>query len=144
MRIQRRWGVIATGVALALAFIVLIVLGTVRPDGGDHAASPDPSNRPAGPSSPTGQGTRSAAPWMHKLAPGEKPPQFLLFSFDGVGSHEHWQRVMATAKAVNAHVTGFLSGVYLLPRERANDYTGPGHKPGASAIGFGGSDDEVE
>ena len=63
----------------------------------------------------------------------------MLFSFDGAGSHEHWQRVMAAAKQVNAHVTGFLSGVYLLPHNRKEDYVGPGHAPGESSIGFGGT-----
>ena len=26
-----------------------------------------------------------------KLQPGEKPPQFIIVSFDGVGWHEKWQ-----------------------------------------------------
>jgi hypothetical protein len=143
MKLQRRWGTIGIFVALGLAFVVLIVLGTVRPE--------DNRSQTQSPSSPAPQGAQAVRattapppPWLHKLAPGEHPPQFVLFSFDGVGSHEHWQRVLATAKPVNAHVTGFLSGTYLLPRERATDYTGPGHKPGASSIGFGGSADEVK
>jgi hypothetical protein len=130
MTTRRRWGPIGVGAALGLAFLVLIVLGTVEPN------------------SQAEQGTAPAAaggppPWLHKLAPTERPPQFVIFSFDGAGSHEHWQRVMAKAKSVGAHVTGFLSGVYLLPHARRNDYTGPGHDPGQSSIGFGGSDEEV-
>ena len=62
---------------------------------------------------------------MRKLRPGEKPPQFVLFSFDGAGSHEHWQRVLPLAEKVNAHVTGFLSGIYLLPDQLRGTYTGP-------------------
>ncbi len=130
MRTRRRWGPISTGIALGLAFLVLIVLGTVEPDG-----------------IPTGTAAAAAAqgppPWLHKLAPNEQPPQFVIFSFDGAGSHDHWQRVQAKSKAVGAHVTGFLSGVYLLPRSHKDDYTAPGHDSGDSAIGFGGSDEEV-
>jgi hypothetical protein len=131
MRTQRRWGAIGVGVALALTFLLLLVLGTVRPDGG--AGQPAP---------PAAQGSPGPA-WMRRLGPGELPPQFVLFSFDGAGSHEHWQRVLADAKVVNAHVTAFLSGVYLLPRSRKDNYVAPGHAPGASTIGFGGSEEEV-
>jgi hypothetical protein len=137
MAARKRWGPLMVGVALGLAFITLIVLGSVEPAEVKQAAAGGPG----------GAGTRPASntppAWLHKLGAGEKPPQFVLFSFDGAGSHEHWQRVLAKAKATGAHVTGFLSGVYLLPRSRAEDYVGPGHKPGDSSIGFGGSDDEV-
>ena len=129
MRARRRWGPVGVGTALSLAFLTLIVIGTVQPDTGAPAAHAVEQGPP---------------PWMHKLNPGERPPQFVLFSFDGAGSHDHWQRVLTTAKAVNAHVTGFLSGPYLLPRTRKDDYLGPGHQPGDSAIGFGGSDEEVK
>jgi hypothetical protein len=129
MRTRRRWGPISVGLALGLAFLVLVVLGTVEPGSkGNAATTPPPQGRPA---------------WLRKLAPTEQPPQFVLFSFDGAGSHDHWQRVLAASKAVGAHVTGFLSGVYLLPRTRKDDYTGPGHDPGDSSIGFGGTEEEV-
>jgi hypothetical protein len=132
MRTNRRWGPISIGVALGLAFLILIVIGTMPPDGTHEA---DAASGPAPPSGPPA--------WMRPLAAGEQPPQFVLFSFDGAGSHEHWQRVLTASKAVGAHVTGFLSGVYLLPHDRKADYTGPGHEPGESAIGFGGSAEEV-
>jgi hypothetical protein len=137
MRTRRRWGSLGLAAALGLTFVVLIVLGSNAPDDGSPA-QPATAARGGTP------GGRPAPPaWMHRLGPGELPPQFVLFSFDGVGSHEHWQRVLATSKKVNAHVTGFLSGVYLLPQSRKDSYTGPGHRPGDSAIGFGGSDGEV-
>src|SRR5213596_1119048 len=82
-------------------------------------------------------------PWMRKLAPGEQPPQFVLFSFDGAGSHEHWQRLLPVAAASGARFTGFLSGIYLLPNARSTSYNGPGHLPGAASISFGGSEAEV-
>ncbi|GAA2970834.1 polysaccharide deacetylase [Actinokineospora diospyrosa] len=80
---------------------------------------------------------------MRKLNPGEKPPQFVLFSFDGAGSHEHWQRFLPLARSVNAHFSGFLSGIYMLTDDQKTAYTGPGHKPGRASIGFGGSADDV-
>ena len=90
--------------------------------------------------------TSSAAridPWMRRLAPGERPPQFVLFSFDGAGSHEHWQRVREIAARNDARVTGFLSGLYLLSDEQKDRYTGPGHRTGQSSIGFGGTAEDV-
>ncbi|MEU4672920.1 hypothetical protein AB0F91_34390 [Amycolatopsis sp. NPDC023774] len=74
---------------------------------------------------------------------GEKPPQFVLFSFDGAGSHEHWQRVLSPVKSVNAHFSGFLSGSYLLTNDQRDQYRDPGHRPGKATIGFGGSDADI-
>jgi peptidoglycan/xylan/chitin deacetylase (PgdA/CDA1 family) len=130
---NRRWEPIATGVALALTFLVLIVLGTAGGPG-----SPPPAE-----DEPVAQGNVAPPNWMRKLKPGEKPPQFVLFSFDGAGSHEHWQRILPLAQKVNAHVTGFLSGIYLLPDELRGTYTGPGHGAGRASISFGGTDAEV-
>lgn len=124
----RRWGPIVTGVALALTFAVLVALGTLNPSAKD-AGGADGAEAPS---------------WMRKLEPGEKPPQFVLFSFDGAGSHDHWRRILPIADKVHAHVTGFLSGVYLLPDSRRGAYTGPGHQPGHAAISFGGSEQEVD
>lgn len=81
--------------------------------------------------------------WMRRLNLGERPPQFVLFSFDGVGSHKHWRRVLAIAGSTGAHVTGFLSGIYLLSDDERDRYRGPGHQPGRASIGFGGSSIEV-
>ncbi|WP_434450804.1 polysaccharide deacetylase [Lentzea sp. E54] len=83
-------------------------------------------------------------PWMHKLAPGEKPPQFVLFSFDGAVSKKHWDKILPIAKAKNARVTGLLSGVYMLSDQDKNLYQPPaGHKRGTSDISFGNSREEV-
>jgi hypothetical protein len=131
MRTQRRWGSVGLGGALGLTFLILIVIGTVPPAD------------PAGPPGAAAESAPAPPPWLRALTPGELPPQFVVFSYDGAGSHEHWQRVLATAEAVDAHVTGFLSGTYLLTQDRKRDYTGPGHAPGESAIGFGGTDEEV-
>ncbi|MDQ3786287.1 MAG: polysaccharide deacetylase, partial [Actinomycetota bacterium] len=128
----RRWGPIVTGIALALTFLVLLVLGTAGPE----------RPAPAG-GAPVAQGKPPPPEWMRKLQPGEKPPQFVLFSFDGAGSHAHWQRILPLAQKVNAHVTGFLSGIYLLEDSLRGAYTGPGHAAGRASISFGGTAEEV-
>ena len=126
---RRRWGPIVTGAALALTFAILVGLGTVGPatpgEGGPESAAAPPD-------------------WMRALRPGEKPPQFVLFSFDGAGSHDHWRRILPLADKVDAKVTGFLSGIYLLADSRRGEYTGPGHPSGHAAISFGGSSQEVD
>src|SRR5262249_29521241 len=49
-----------------------------------------------------------------RLAPGEKPPQFIVVSFDGAGSHQKWQFWQDVAGQANMRFTAFLSGVYLV------------------------------
>lgn len=129
MRAQgaRDWRPIWLVAALVATFVVLITIGTQRPDEPAPAA--------------TAQGARQD--WLRKLNPGEKPPQFVLFSFDGAGSHEHWQRILEVSRKANARFTAFLSGVYLLTDEQRRQYTGPGHSAGQSSIGFGGSPEDV-
>ena len=82
---------------------------------------------------------------MTKLAPGDKPPQFIIFSFDGAGSHQRWNEFMAAADETNSRFTGFLSGIYLLGNaaKSAGAYTGPGHKTGAASIGYGGPESDI-
>ncbi|GAB3446145.1 polysaccharide deacetylase family protein [Actinophytocola sediminis] len=130
--IRRRWEPIVFAIALTVTFLILVGLGTVAPDG----------DRPGGQAAAQG-GASKPPPWMRQLRAGEKPPQFVLFSFDGAGSHPHWERVLPLAKKSNARVTGFLSGIYLLPDTRRAEYDGPGHGQGRAAISFGGSDDQV-
>jgi hypothetical protein len=128
---------VGLGIALTLAFVILVVAGTVRPHAGPIGVigTPTPQAVPHTNVAPP--------PWLRKLNPGEKPPQFILFSFDGAGSHDHWQKMLPLARKVNAHFSGFLSGIYLLNNDRRTEYTGPGHGPGKASIGFGGSEDDV-
>ena len=76
-----------------------------------------------------------------KLAPGEKAPQFVVFSFDGVGWDEKWQYWFGLMQKVPLHFTGFLSGTYLLSKETRDKYHGPGHDVGESAIPLGAPSD---
>jgi len=71
-----------------------------------------------------------------KLKPGEKAPQFIVVSFDGVGWHEKWRYWFDIMDKVPFHFTGFLSGTYMLSSATKNKYQGPGHDPGKSSIGW--------
>jgi hypothetical protein len=71
-----------------------------------------------------------------KLKDGEKPPQFIVVSFDGVGWHEKWQHWFDVGKQVPFHFTGFLSGTYMLSDQTKMAYQGPGHSPGNSSISW--------
>ena len=150
--VVKRWGWLSTGVALALTLVVLAVLGAREPrpghDVGDLAAplpmAPRATSGTSAAPAPTVPAAASPPSWMRRMQPGEKPPQFVLFSFDGAASKPHWDRIMPIAERVDAHVTGLLSGVYLVPDDEGRTYTGPGHRAGYSSIGFGGSRADVE
>ncbi|MEU5691610.1 polysaccharide deacetylase [Actinosynnema sp. NPDC020468] len=146
---MKRWGLWTTGIALGLVLGVLVELGTQDAEPAPMAVSgaattslPPLATTSPGPT-PTVAAATEAPAWMHKLAPGEKPPQFVLFSFDGAASKAHWDRVLPIARKRGAHVTGLLSGVYLLADADADLYTGPGHPQGKSSIGFGGTRADV-
>lgn len=71
-----------------------------------------------------------------KLRPGQHPPQFIVVSFDGAGSHDKWQFWRGVAERARMRFTGFLSGIYLVGVEHRTAYRGPGHAPGRASIGF--------
>ncbi|MFC5953151.1 hypothetical protein ACFP51_01185 [Streptomyces pratens] len=73
-----------------------------------------------------------------RLKPGEKPPQFVVFSWDGAGedSQQLFSHFRKVAKENDATMTYFLSGVYMLPEEKRDLYRPPQHSPGRSDIGF--------
>jgi hypothetical protein len=72
-----------------------------------------------------------------RLEPGERPPQFVVVSFDGIGWHEEWQHWMDVASRVPFRFTGFLSGPYLLSYDTRDEYHPPHYAPGTSEIGWG-------
>ncbi|MBT2411568.1 hypothetical protein J7I94_13490 [Streptomyces sp. ISL-12] len=84
-------------------------------------------------------GAQPHLPRPERLKPGQKPPQFVVFSWDGAGedSQKLFSHFRQVAKANNATMTYFLSGVYLLPEEKRDQYRPPQHSPGSSDIGFG-------
>ncbi|MEU6811065.1 hypothetical protein ABZ920_19170 [Streptomyces sp. NPDC046831] len=83
-------------------------------------------------------GAQPNLPRPERLRPGQKPPQFVVFSWDGAGedSQKLFSRFREVAKANNATMTYFLSGVYLLPEDRRDLYQPPQHTAGSSEIGF--------
>ncbi|MFI0241006.1 hypothetical protein [Streptomyces sp. NPDC016845] len=72
------------------------------------------------------------------LEAGERPPQFVVFSWDGAGEVGNglFPRFLELAREHNAHMTFFLSGLYLLPEEKKRLYRPPNNPVGASDIGY--------
>ncbi|MDF3300681.1 hypothetical protein [Streptomyces tropicalis] len=83
-------------------------------------------------------GAQPHLPRPERLRPGQKPPQFVVFSWDGAGedSQKLFSHFRKVAKANNATMTYFLSGVYMLPKEKRDLYHPPQHDVGSSEIGF--------
>lgn len=102
------------------------------------APAPRSAVRLIGDGSTAYTGAQPHLPRPERLKPGQKPPQFVVFSWDGAGEDgqklfSHFRQV---AKANNATMTYFLSGVYMLPDHRRDLYRPPQHSPGRSDIGF--------
>ncbi|MFH9266128.1 hypothetical protein ACH4KN_17990 [Streptomyces sp. NPDC017546] len=72
------------------------------------------------------------------LEPGQKPPQFVIFSWDGAGEVGNglFPRFLELAKEHDAAMTFFLSGIYLLPESKKSLYRPPNNRRGASDIGY--------
>lgn len=153
---------LAALVVAVIATLTIIVLRRApQPSGGDDSAAvpssggvttsaagqpsaskPSTASSTAASSSPPPDPTQPNFP-ITRLAPGEVPPQFIIFSFDGAGSPQKWATFSSAAAKVNARFTGFLTGVYLIPDSAKSAYTGPGHPAGKSSVGFGGTPDRV-
>ncbi|MEH0422915.1 hypothetical protein [Streptomyces sp. B21-083] len=78
------------------------------------------------------------------LKPGEKPPQFVVFSWDGAlaGDDELFQHYREMSAKYGAHMTYFLTGIYLLPKSKADLYQPPQHAKGSAAISYA-TDDHI-
>lgn len=134
------------GPLIAVALVVfLAVTGVLVHLGRSGAADPvvtaapsaaAPETKPAPPPS-TAQRPESPVPLV-PLKSGDTPPQFVLFSLDGAGSHEIWQRFLAAAEESGARFTAFLTGLNLIADKHRDAYTGPGHRPGKASTAFGG------
>ncbi len=73
-----------------------------------------------------------------RLEPGQMPPQFVVFSWDGAGEVGNglFPRFLELARQHDAHMTFFLSGLYLLPESHKRLYRPPNNPVGASDIGY--------
>lgn len=107
----------------------------------DGAPSSEPAPPASVPADPSGRAPTNIP--MTKLAPGEKAPQFIIFSFDGAGSSAKMHEFLDAAAPNNARFTGFLTGLYVLDDSHADAYQGPGANRGKSEVGFGGDTAEV-
>ncbi|MFN8168976.1 MAG: hypothetical protein U0S36_09360 [Candidatus Nanopelagicales bacterium] len=154
-------GRVVIPIALALAVALGLILGVKLP-GGDSAsttpaagastpapgdsATPDGSGSPsAKPSADPGDGSGVEAPVQRatdvypitKLKPGEKPPQFVVVTFDGACKDELWKHYLKLAQDTDSKFTFFLSGLCLVPDRKRFLYKPPRKPAGTSAIGFG-------
>ncbi|MFI8368677.1 hypothetical protein [Streptomyces sp. NPDC085466] len=102
------------------------------------AAAPENKVRLIGDGSTAYTGAQPRQPKWKKLKPGEAPPQFVVFSWDGAGedSQKLFSHFRTVGKKYDATMTYFLSGVYLLPEEKREMYDPPQHNAGRSDIGF--------
>ncbi|MEU3449378.1 hypothetical protein AB0H29_19515 [Streptomyces thermolilacinus] len=108
-------------------------------DGKGGGTGGTPPGRPIGDGSTadTGRQPRQPAP-PTPLEPGQTPPQFVVFSWDGAGEVGNglFPRFLDLAREHDAAMTFFLSGIYLLPESRKTLYRPPRNSPGASDIGY--------
>ncbi|MFB6891520.1 hypothetical protein ACFCX4_19690 [Kitasatospora sp. NPDC056327] len=109
---------------------------------GSPAPTPTPTwdgqVRSLGDGSTSDTGPQPRQPKPERLKPGERPPQFVVFSWDGAleGDDRLFSRFRKLGVETNAQMTFFLSGLYLLPKSKRSLYHPPMHDPGAAAIDF--------
>jgi peptidoglycan/xylan/chitin deacetylase (PgdA/CDA1 family) len=78
----------------------------------------------------------------------ERPPQFVVISFDNCSELERWQELSDFLDEMNdegdrVHFTFFVSGTNFLPQAMRAAYRGPGQVAGLANIPFGGSAEDV-
>ncbi|MEU7017400.1 hypothetical protein [Streptomyces sp. NPDC046385] len=102
------------------------------------AAAPQSAVRLIGDGSTAFTGRQPNQPVWQRLKPGQEPPQFVVFSWDGAGedSQKLFSHFRKVGKQYGAAMTYFLSGVYLLPESKREMYDPPQHSAGRSDIGF--------
>ncbi|MFJ4581193.1 polysaccharide deacetylase family protein [Streptomyces echinatus] len=131
---------VAAACAASLAGCATDSSGAKQGASGPRKGAPAPGSvfRPIGDGSTAYTGSQPHLPSPERLSPGQKPPQFVVFSWDGAGedSQKLFSHFRKVAKENNATMTYFLSGVYMLPEEKRDLYKPPQHAPGRSDIGF--------
>ncbi|WP_030374040.1 polysaccharide deacetylase family protein [Streptomyces rimosus] len=139
MRAISRRNLLGMGVGAAAA------LGVAGCSSDSGSGSGNGKNDVQAKAKPIGDGsTADAGPQPHqpdkprRLEPGETPPQFVIFSWDGAGEVGNglFPRFRKLAKDHNAAMTFFLSGLYCLPESKKHLYRPPNNKVGASDIGY--------
>ena len=151
MREIRRRGLLGAGLGAAAAIGIAGCgsSGNARPGpegstrGGDangpRAGAPKKNVRLIGDGSTSDTGKQPNQPSAPvPLEPGQKPPQFVIFSWDGAGEVGNglFPRFLELAREHDAAMTFFLSGIYLLPESKKSLYRPPNNPRGASDIGY--------
>ncbi|MGV9252983.1 hypothetical protein [Streptomyces sp. NPDC003697] len=143
MAATQRFAVGAVVAAACASSLAGCASGTDGPQPTAHgprngAPAPQSVTRLIGDGSTAYTGAQPNLPRPERLRPGQKPPQFVVFSWDGAGedSQRLFSHFREVARANNATMTYFLSGLYLLPRDKRGLYRPPQHAPGSSEIGF--------
>jgi hypothetical protein len=137
---------VAAGVAAALALGATACSpgtggrrGSDGPGGPGVEAVPEVPRvlRSIGDGSTADTGPQPHQPHFHRLRPGERPPQFVVFSWNG--AVEDSRRLLSEVRGVGerngAAMTYFLSGTSLLPADRKVLYTPPRRPQGTSDTG---------
>ncbi|MEU5213204.1 hypothetical protein [Streptomyces sp. NPDC020742] len=141
MREFSRRGILGLGVGAAAALSVAgcSISGSSSSDTVGTGPGKAPKGKPIGDGSTAYTGKQpNQPPAPEKLQPGQKPPQFVVFSWDGAGEVGNglFPRFRKLAKDHNASMTFFLSGLYLLPESKKRLYHPPNNRVGASDIGY--------
>ncbi|MDI3422443.1 polysaccharide deacetylase family protein [Streptomyces luteolus] len=143
MRDYSRRGLLGLGVGLGAAAAGLAGCGTgtndAKPAGRARGKDTPLEGRAIGDGSTSFTGKQPHQPDKPvPLAPGETPPQFVIFSWDGAGEVGNglFPRFLKLAEEYGAHMTFFLSGLYLLPEAKKRLYRPPNNTVGASDIGY--------
>ncbi|MEU5133755.1 hypothetical protein [Streptomyces californicus] len=113
--------------------------GTGGNGSGNGDGAPKNKVRPIGDGSTADTGKQPhQPPAPTPLEPGQTPPQFVIFSWDGAGEVGNglFPRFLELAKEHDAAMTFFLSGLYLLPESKKSLYRPPNNPRGASDIGY--------
>ncbi|MEV6132725.1 hypothetical protein AB0M05_39090 [Streptomyces violaceusniger] len=135
MRAVSRRGILGLGMGTAAS---LAVAGCSSGSGTPKPAKKTTQAKPIGDGSTSQGEQRPADPKPERLAPGQKPPQFVVFSWDGAGEVGNglFPRFRKLAKDHGATMTFFLSGIYCLPESKKSLYRPPNNPVGASDIGY--------
>ncbi|MBU7598290.1 hypothetical protein JGS22_011860 [Streptomyces sp. P38-E01] len=146
-------GGISRRVLLGVGATALMTMGVAGCSTGDESGSGKPGKgdgqdgdggkkeqaKPIGDGSTADTGPQPNQPEKpRRLEPGETPPQFVVFSWDGAGEVGNglFPRFRKVAEEHGAAMTFFLSGLYLLPESKAKLYKPPNNPVGASDIGY--------
>ncbi|MFI0897174.1 hypothetical protein [Streptomyces sp. NPDC020983] len=133
----------ATAVVLALGAAACSSPGGARSAGPggrgvEDAPQVPPVLRLIGDGSTADTGDQPRQPAARRLHPGERPPQFVVFSWDGAVQDD--RRLLSYVREFGerdgAAMTYFVSGVSLLPAAHADRYAPPRHPRGTSDTGL--------